>query len=73
MQIRLSLMIATLASLALAGCFGSDNGDKSSADNFVSATAAVANEAGNEQTEATPAVVERVMATSPETGEAVPL
>lgn len=73
MQTRLSLIGATLASLALAGCFGSDDDSKTSADSFVTATAAVVNEAENEQVEASPAVVERVMATSPETGEAMPL
>ncbi|MEK6789099.1 MAG: hypothetical protein AABY68_09130 [Pseudomonadota bacterium] len=73
MQTRLSLLGATLATLALAGCFGSDDDDKTPADNFVTATAAVANETGNEQVEASPAVVESVMATSPETGEAMPL
>ncbi len=73
MQMRLSLTLITLAALALAGCFGSDNSSQSQPDNFVTATAAVANQAGNEQVEATPATVENVMATSPETGEALPL
>ena len=73
MHMRLSLTLVTLAALALAGCFGSDNSPKNKSDDFVVATAAVANQSGNEQAEATPATVEKVMATSPETGEAMPL
>lgn len=73
MHMRLSLTLVTLTALALAGCFGSDNSSQAQQDEFVTATAAVANQSGNEQAEATPATVEAVMATSPETGEAVPL
>lgn len=73
MKSRLSLTLLTLAMLTLAGCFGGGDDSKTSSDDFVAATAAVANASGNEQTEATPAAVERVMATSPETGEAMPL
>lgn len=73
MKSRLSLTLLTLGALTLAGCFGGGGDSTASSDDFVAATAAVANSTGNEQTEATPAVVERVMATSPETGEAMPL
>lgn len=72
MQTRLSLTLVTVGTLALAGCFGSDDA-KTPPDSFVAATAAVANQSDNEQAEATPATVEQVMATSPETGEAMPL
>jgi len=73
MHMRLSLTLVTLAALALAGCGGSGGSSQSQSDSFVAATAAVANQPGNEQAEATPATVESVMATSPETGEAQPL
>ena len=73
MQTRLSLTLVTVGALALAGCFGSDDDTKTPSDGFIAATAAVANQPNNEQAEATPATVEQVMATSPETGEAMPL
>ena len=73
MKSRLSLVLLTLAALTLAACFGGGDDAKTSSDDFVAATAAVANSPDVELTEATPAAVERVMATSPETGEAMPL
>lgn len=75
MQTRLSLTLVTVAGLALSGCFGSDDSSENQSDSFVSATAAVTSqpEASSELVEATPATVEQVMATSPETGEAMPL
>lgn len=75
MHMRLSLTLVTLAAFALAGCFGSDDSSQGQSDSFVLATAAIASqpETSTELVEATPATVENVMATSPETGEAMPL
>jgi len=73
MKSRLSLALLALAALPLAGCFGGGDSNQASSDDFVAATANIAKSSGNEKAEATPEAVERVMATSPETGEAMPL
>jgi len=73
MKSRLSLTLLTLGALTLAGCFGGGDDNQASPDDFVAATANVATSSGNERAEATTDTVERVMATSPETGEAMPL